>query len=317
MVQSGTTNQRFPTLSAPLQGALYMTAAALCFSIMNYLIRYAAGELEAMQIAFFRNLFALAFMLPWLARVGPAGLVTRRLRSHVWRAVLGLAAMVCWFYSIALLPLAEAVSLNFTVPMFATAGAALFLGETVRARRWTATAVGFLGVLVILRPGFTEMTLVMGLPILAAAFMAASTLLVKSLSETESPSAVVFYMNLFLTPLSLVPALFVWRWPSWEILALMALLGMLAAIAHIAMTRAYTKADASAVMPFDYTRLPFVAAIGFIAFGEVPDLFTWIGAGIIAASAIYIARREGRIARAAEQERRQTRGAAGEAPRAR
>ncbi len=315
MFQLGTVNQRIPALSAPLQGALYMTAAAFCFSIMNYLIRFVAEELDPMQIAFFRNLFALAFMLPWLARVGFKGLATRRLRVHVWRAVLGLAAMVCWFYSIALLPLADAVSLNFTVPMFATAGAALFLGETVRARRWTATAVGFLGVLVILRPGFTEMTVLMGLPVLAAAFMAVSSLLVKSLSETESASAVVFYMNLILTPLSLVFAVFVWRWPSGEALGLMALLGMLAAIAHIALTRAYAKADASAVMPFDYTRLPFVAAIGFIAFGEVPDSWTWIGAGIIAASAIYIAQREGRIARDAE--RRQTRGAAGQAPRAR
>ena len=194
------TGRRLPVLNAPTQGALYMTAAAFFFSVMNYLIRLVAVELEPMQIAFFRNLFALAFMLPWLGRVGFAGLATRRLKTHVGRAVLGLAAMVCWFYAVTLLPLAEAVSLNFTVPIFATAGAAIFLGETVRARRWTATAVGFLGVLVILRPGFTEMTAVMALPIAAAVFMAASTLFVKSLSETESASVVVFYMNLILTP---------------------------------------------------------------------------------------------------------------------
>jgi drug/metabolite transporter (DMT)-like permease len=304
-------------LNAPVQGALYMTAAAFCFSVMNYLVRIGAEEMEPVQVAFFRNLFALVFMLPWLARVGLGGLRTRRLGAHVWRAVLGLLAMFCWFYAVTFMPLAEAVSLNFTVPMFATAGAAIFLGETVRARRWSATAVGFLGVLVILRPGFTEMTALMALPILAAGFMAASTLVVKSLSDTESPSAIVFYMNLFLTPLSLVPALFVWRWPSWEVLGLMAVLGMLAALAHIALTRAYTKADASAVMPFDYSRLPFVAAIGFFAFGEVPDHWTWIGAGIIAGSAIYIAQREARIARHGEAETRRTRGAVAVTPRAR
>lgn len=294
-----------------------MTAAAFCFSVMNYLVRIGAEEMEPVQVAFFRNLFALLFMLPWLARVGLSGLATRRLSTHVWRAVLGLMAMLCWFYAVTLLPLAEAVSLNFTVPLFATAGAALFLGETVRARRWSATAAGFLGVMVILRPGFGEMTAVMALPIVAAAFMAASTLVVKSLSDTESPSAIVFYMNLFLTPMSLVAALFVWRWPSWEVLGLMAVLGMLAAVAHIALTRAYTKADASAVMPFDYSRLPFIAAIGFFAFGEVPDHWTWIGAAIIAGSAIYIAHREARIARRGEAEQRRTRGAAAVTPRAR
>jgi len=294
-----------------------MTVAAFFFSIMNYLVRLAAQEIEPIEIAFFRNLFALLFMLPWLFSVGRSGLATKRLSGHAWRAVMGMAAMACWFYSVTLMPLAEAVALNFTVPLFATTGAALILGEVVRARRWTATAIGFLGVLVILRPGFTEITWVTGLPILAAAFMAGSTLLVKSLSETESPNAIVFYMNFLLTPLSLVPALFVWQWPTMTTLLYMALLGFLAAVAHIALTRAYSIADASAVLPLDYTRLPFIAAIAFIAFGEVPDLWTWVGAGIIAGSALYIAHREMRIARAESAELRETRRAASQTPRGR
>ena len=302
----------FKTLSAPLQGALYMTAAAFCFSIMNIAIRIVSGELDPLEIAFFRNFFALAFMLPWLARAGLAGLATRRPGTHLWRAAMGMLAMVCWFYSIALLPLAEAVALNFTVPLFATAGAALFLGEIVRARRWAATLVGFLGIIVILRPGFAALSPAMALPVLAAVFMAMATLVVKSLSRTDSPAAIVFYMNLILTPLSLVPALFVWRWPSWSALALLVLIGLLAALSHMALTRAYTKADASAVMPFDYARLPFVAGLAFLLFGQVPDLWTWIGAAIIAGSAIYIARREAVVARL-----RHASGAAAAAPRGR
>jgi drug/metabolite transporter (DMT)-like permease len=301
-------------LSAPLKGALYMTTAAFVFSIMNYLVRLAGQELNPIEVAFFRNLFALLFMLPWLLRVGRAGLATRRLGVHVWRALVGLGAMFCWFYSVTVMPLAEAVSLNFTVPLFATAGAALVLGEVVRARRWTATVVGFLGVLVILRPGFTEVSWVMCLPILAAAFMAAATLFVKSLSETESPNTIVLYMNLLLTPLSLLPALFVWQWPSAETFVYMALLGMLAATAHIALTRAYSLADASAILPLDYTRLPFVAVIAFFAFGEVPDHWTWVGAGIIASSALYIAHREMRIARSRVGGQRVTRRAASQTP---
>ncbi len=312
MMARDLTSARLKPLSAPLQGALYMTAAAFCFSIMNIAIRIVSAELDPLEIAFFRNLFALLFMLPWLAHAGLAGLATRRLGTHLWRAAMGMLAMVCWFYSIALLPLAEAVALNFTVPLFATAGAALFLGEIVRARRWSATLIGFLGVLVILRPGFAELSPAMALPVLAAVFMALATLIVKSLSRSDSPAAIVLYMNLILTPLSLVPALFVWRWPSWSALALLVLIGLLAALAHIALTRAYTKADASAVMPFDYARLPFVAALAFLVFGQVPDLWTWVGAAIIAGSAIYIARREALVARL-----RPASGAAAAAPKGR
>jgi drug/metabolite transporter (DMT)-like permease len=268
---------------------------------MNALIRAGSLELEPIQIVFFRNFFALVFMLPWLARAGPAGLRTQRLGFHTLRAVIGLTAMTCWFYSVSLLPLAQAVSLNYTVPLFATVGAALILGETVRARRWTATIVGFLGVLVIVRPGFQEVSWAMALPILAAMFMATAALLIKSLSNTEDPNAMVFYMNLILTPLSLVPALFVWVWPSWEVLGLMALVGALATGAHLMLTRAYAKADASAVIPFHYMQLPFVALIAFVAFGEVPALWTLLGAAVIAGAAIYIAHREAKVARQARR----------------
>jgi drug/metabolite transporter (DMT)-like permease len=282
-----------------------MTVASFLFALMNGAIRLlgdgwgsADGTgMHPFQIAFLRNVFALTFMLPWLMRHGRVGLRTQRLNMHLWRAAVGLVAMLTWFSAIAYLPLAEAVALNFTVPLFATAGAALFLGEAVRARRWTATAVGFLGVVVILRPGFTEFTPLMTLPVIAAGFMAVSILLVKSLSRTEAPAAIVTYMNLLLTPLSLLPALFVWRWPTLTELALGLFIGLCAALAHNAFTRAFVQADASAVMPFDYSRLPFVAVVGYLLFAEVPDGWTWVGAAIIAGAAIYIAQRESRVAR--------------------
>ncbi|WP_299397771.1 DMT family transporter [Pelagibius sp.] len=275
-----------------------MITAALLFAVMNATIKLAAAEgLHPFQIAFFRNSFALAFMLPWLARMGREGLRTERLKVHFWRAGIGLIAMLCWFTAVVRMPMAEAVALNFTVPLFATAGAAIFLGEVVRARRWTATIIGFLGVLIILRPGFAEITPVMALPVIAACFMAVTVLIVKSLSRTEDPMVVVLYMNLLLTPLSLIPALFVWQMPSLWALMLMALVGGCAVLAHIAFTRSFALADASAVLPFDYARLPFVAAIGFLLFAEVPDVWTWIGAAVIAASAVYIAHRETKVAR--------------------
>jgi drug/metabolite transporter (DMT)-like permease len=288
---------RTAAMSAPVQGALLMTLAALGFSIMNILIRFAAEELHPFQIAFFRNLFALIFILPWLVRHGLTGLKTKRIGLHLWRSLVGLAAMLCWFTSITILPLAEAVALNFTVPLFATAGAFFILGEVVGIRRWSATLAGFAGVLVILQPGFIELTPAMAMPVIAAVFMAGSVLLVKTLSHTEDTIAMVLYMNLILTPLSLLPALFVWQWPSWPVVGYLLLIGFVASLAHLALTKSYSMADASAVIPFDYTRLPFVALIAYFAFDELPGLSTWIGAGIIAASAIYIARREAKVTR--------------------
>ncbi|MHA1151724.1 MAG: DMT family transporter [Alphaproteobacteria bacterium] len=299
---------RLRAIPAPIQGALIMTAAAFCFSVMNVFVRLATEQMAALEVAFFRNFFALAFMLPWLARTGLGSLRTERIKLHLLRAFFALATMITWFSALAILPLGDAVALNFTVPLFATAGAALVLGEVVRARRWTATVVGFLGTLIILRPGFAEVTPAMALPILAAVSMACASLTVKSLSRSESAATIVIYMTLILTPLSLIPALFVWQWPDLETLGYLIGLGGSGALAHLLLTISFAKADASAVIPFDYARLPFVAVIAFFLFGEVPDFWTWLGAAVIAASAIYIAHREARVAR---------QGAASESPRAR
>ena len=285
-------------IPAALQGPLFMVAAALGFSTMNLLIREASGTLDPLQIAFFRNLFAVVALAPWVLRAGiRRSLLTLHPRLHLLRAFVGFAAMLCWFYSIALLPLAEATALNFTVPLFATVGAALVLGEVVRARRWTATIVGFLGVLIILQPGFNDIEAVMLLPVVAALFMACATLTVKRLSATDSPMTIVLTFNLLLTVVSLPPALFVWRWPGAELWLALLALGALGSISQIWIAEAYRRADASAVMPFDYARLPFVALLAYLAFGEVPGLWTWIGGAVIAASAIYIAHREAQVAR--------------------
>ncbi len=289
---------RLRAIPVPVQGALYMTGAAFGFAVMNAIIRELSQALHPFEIAFFRNLFSLLFMLPLLFRGGGLALRTERLGAHLLRALIGLGGMLAWFSALASLPLTEAVALNFTVPLFATIGAALFLGEVVGIRRWSATAVGFLGVLIILRPGFTEITPVMSLPILASLFMASAMLMVKSLSRTETAGTVVLYMVLIATPLSLIPALFVWRWPDTTGLLLLLLLGGIATLAHLAFSRACARADASAVIPFDYLRLPFVGVIGYLVFGELSDLWTWVGAGVIAGAAIYIARREARLARA-------------------
>jgi drug/metabolite transporter (DMT)-like permease len=171
------------------------------------------------------------------------------------------------------------------------------LHEVVRARRWTATIVGFIGVLIIVRPDVAGTVpgafgLGAGLAILSALTSAVLTIIVKNLARTEPSDAIVTYMVLLLTPMSLVPAAFVWQWPTADQWPWLVAMGMLGSFGHMCYMRAFAIADASAVMPYDYTRLLFAAAIGYLAFAEVPDLWTWVGAGVIALSAIYIAHRE-------------------------
>ncbi len=273
-----------------------MTAASLCFAGMIGIIRHlnAVEALHAFEIAFFRNLFGLAFMLPWLAKTGLGALKTKRIGLYTVRGLLGILAMLCWFWAITVMPMAEAVALSFTTPIFATVLAAMVLHETVRARRWTATVVGFLGVVIILRPGFEDVTLAATAVLVSALAMAASVIAIKSLSKTEPTDAIVTYMVIYLTPMSLVAAIFVWTTPELHVWPWLIGLGGLATLGHQFLTRAFKVADASAVMPFDFLRLPFVAALAWVFFDETADLWTWAGAAVIFGASAYITYREAR-----------------------
>lgn len=282
-------------LPATLRGGLWMVGFTMTFAVLMAMVRHVSAEIHPIEISFFRNFFALVVMLPWFARTGLGGLRTRRFGLHGFRALSGVIAMGALFMAVSLMPLAEVTALTFTSPLFATAGAALVLGETVRLRRWTATAVGFAGTLIILRPGAETLTPAAMIALLAAVFIATSMLSIKSLSATEPPSVILLYMGILMTPMSLVPALFVWTWPSAEAWAWLAVIGGVATVGQLAVARAFAAADASAVMPFDFFRLVFTAALGFALFGEGLDVWTWVGAGLILASSVYIARREARL----------------------
>jgi len=284
----------FAALPRPVRAGLWMTAAAMMLAGMIAIIRHVFESygIHPFEIAFFRNLFGLAFMLPWLMRVGMGGLRTQRLGLYTLRAAFGLVAMMTWFWAVSQMPIAQAVALSFTAPLFGTVLAALVLRETVRLRRWTATAVGFMGALVILRPGIEGVTLPAAVVLASALTIAMAMTTVKALSRTEPASAIVIYMVIFLTPLSLMFALPVWTTPTWEALGWMVAMGGLATLGHQCLTRAFQTDDATVVLPFDYTRLIWAEMLGIWVFGEVSDLWTWVGGGIIAAAAIYIAHRE-------------------------
>jgi drug/metabolite transporter (DMT)-like permease len=274
-----------------------MLIGGFCAVMMNVLIRFAAYWLHPFEVTFFRCLFSLFVMLPFIIRSGPSILATPKVGFYTLRAVVGLISMLSWFYGITIVPLATATAVNFTAPLFATMAAALILHEDVRLRRWIAVVIGFVGVLVIMRPGRESLDAMLLLILLSAASSAMNNITVKYLVRTERPNTIVALFSVYLTPLSLIPALFVWEWPDLTSLGALAGLGIIGTLAHLSVARAYLAADASACAPYEFVRLPYAALIGYLLFGEVSDGWTWVGAAIIAGAAIYVAHREARLAR--------------------
>ncbi|PHS79540.1 MAG: hypothetical protein COB59_01070 [Rhodospirillaceae bacterium] len=275
-----------------VSGAAWMVLAACLLATLSLLVRQVSGELHPFEIAFFRNIAQLLLMVPWLFVVGFAVMRTNRLWAHIRRSTFGILAMLSWFWVITKMPLAEATSISFSAPLFTTLGAALFLGEQVGPRRWFATFMGFIGVLVIIRPGYRDVGEVQLIAILCAVLIAGAMLSNKSLAKSENPNAMVVWMGLFMTLFSLPSALPVWQWPSAETSAWLVVLGLVATAAHLALNRAFVHGDASFIAPFGFVQIPFIAFMGYVFFAETPDLWTWVGAGIIVGSGIYTAHRE-------------------------
>ena len=285
------------TATPMVRAALFMVASAVLFGLMAVTIRLASKQLHAFEIAFFRSAFGFLFAAPLLLRHGFAILRTDKLRFYVLRCVIGIVSMLAGFWAIVHLPLAQAISLSYSTPLFVTIGAVLFLGEVVRVRRWTAVLVGFLGVLVIVRPFGTDFTTGSLVALLAAAMSGTVTISIKVLSRTESPDAIVLITTLLWVVLALPAAIPVWQWPNAESWLWVFLAGGFGTVAHMCWTRALSLGEVSALTPLSFLQLPVVVFAAWLLFDENLDLWTGIGAGIIVASNVYIAHRETRLAR--------------------
>ena len=279
------------------EGVLLMIFTCACFAGMSAAIRHVSADISVFQIAFIRNAIGTLILVPFMLRIGFGSFDLRRFRLFAVRSGIGVLAMWAWYSALQITPLAEAITLNFTVSLWMIPVAILMLGERVGPRRWIATVVGFAGVLIVLQPGAETFTVGGVLAIFAALLFATSMALVRLLARSESPLAIVFYMNLIMTPISLGPALWWWQTPTMEQLGWLLGIGCVLTIAHFSMARALSIMEATAVVPLDFTRLPFAVAIGWFAFGEFPGVWTWVGAVFIVASAVYIARREALLAR--------------------
>lgn len=275
-----------------LQGMMWMMVATVIFSFMHILIRHVSADIPPLEIAFFRNVFGIFILIPIFYKLGFSLLKTNRVGLLTARAGANAIAMMCYFTALAISPLADVTALGFSAPIFATVLAVIFFKEKVRFRRWAAIGVGFLGTLVILRPGIVDTDFGMMLVLISAVTWAITLHLIKMLAKTESSLTITAYMVLMMTPLTLIPALYVWVWPTWEQIMWLGVIGVFGTLAQLAMTEAMKLGDISVVMPIDFFRLIWVAALAWFMFSEIPDFYTWIGGAMIFGGATYIALRE-------------------------
>ncbi len=283
--------------SPPVYAAGLLIIACVGFAAMNAIIRYLATDLavDPLMIVFCRNLFAFLVLLPWLMQQGIGVMKTSRFPLISLRVLFGFISMALWFSALTIVPLSNAVALSFTAPLFAAVAAVFILREKIRARRIIALLIGFGGMLVIMRPGSQPIGWGEFIVVVSAATMALSIVTMKLLTRTERTPCLVVWQNMLLTLVSLLPAIFVWTWPTAEGWFWLVTVGAIAAVSHLLFTRAFSLAETTYLMPFDYIRLPFVAIIGWFAFSEPTDVWTWTGGGIIAASTIYVAHREAKM----------------------
>ncbi|HVO01561.1 MAG TPA: DMT family transporter [Candidatus Cybelea sp.] len=286
-------------LAPNTRGALLMVLSGLTYSFVAAMVKQLSQgyAMDGFEITFFRALIGFIGLFPFLAVAGSAGFRTRHLGKHVWRGILGSVSVFCAYIGIGKLALANYTALSFTKPLFAVILAALVIGEQVRWRRWAATVIGFLGVLVMIRPGSASFTVWSFLALGDAFAIALLITIVKRLPESETELVMMFYYGIVAIIVSAPFAILVWRWPSGIEWLLLTGVGLIGAVSQYLWILAFRAGEASAVAPFDYLRLLFAGMIGLILFGELPGAWTIGGAAVIVASTVYIARRESRLKR--------------------
>ncbi|MEO8558305.1 MAG: DMT family transporter [Rhodospirillales bacterium] len=283
--------------ATPVAMAMWSFATLMEASMMGVL-RYIGTALDRLQIVFMRCLFGMIFLTPLIMR-SAGGLRIKHVKLHGARTILQFISMLLWFASLTLIPLAEVAALSFLAPLVATVGAVLILRESIGWRRGLAMIAGFTGVLILLRPGFTAINLGSLMVIGSAVLWGFALLIIKRLTQRETPMRMTAIVTIMLTPLTLVPALFVWQWPTTEQWLLMAVVGVSGSCSHMLMSTALKFADATAVLPMDFSRILWTSLIEFFFFAQEPTIFTFIGGIVIFAAATYVTLREAQLARQA------------------
>jgi drug/metabolite transporter (DMT)-like permease len=289
----------FDRLPRATGAALIMIFVAMLISLMHAAIRITTSELHPFEVAFFRNFFGFLVLFPALMRTGRSALQTSRWPAHLLRTMFQFISMTAFFFGISMLPLAKASALMFTAPLFATIFAVFILGEKIRARRVSALALGFIGMLIIVRPAGGTIDLGSILIIIAAAGLACMLISIKSLSDTESSLSITAIGSMMMTVISIGPAIMIWQWPTIEQSIWLFMVGAIGSLAHYLVAQAMSRAEASELMSYDFTKLVWASFLGFLFFSEIPSWWTLAGGLLIFSSTAYIAYRETRIGKVA------------------
>ena len=260
-------------------------------------VRYLGTNMNPVQAAFIRYCFGIVLILPLLSRAGIMSLDRDRLGFHALRGLVHGGGVILWFLAMSRIPISEVTALGFTTPIFVTLGAAVFLSERLKPYRVAAVLIGFIGALLILRPGLRVIDIGALAQLGAAPLFACSYLMAKSATRREASSMIVVLLSVFCTLTLALPALLVWRTPTLEELLLLGLTALLATSGHYCMTRALEVAEVSAVQPFTFLQLVWATILGLILFDETPDFWIWIGGAVIVGSATWMAQQEVRSIR--------------------
>ncbi|MDC0349268.1 DMT family transporter [Alphaproteobacteria bacterium] len=270
------------------QGVFWAVLTALVSISNDVITKFVGTRLNGLEISFFRFFFSMLTVLPFMIPHGWKAFKTQRADLHIWRAVIGVAAIALYVFSLIFLPLAEVTVFSFTQPLFFMPIAILFLREKVAMNRWIAGLFGFIGILIVIQPGTMAFKMVSLLPMGAAILFAMLDMLAKKMVAKESTTTLLFYFALGTAVAAFVPALYVWQAPTMVELFWLFCLGAGANLIQVCLFRAFAATDASSLVPFRYTELVFATAFGYLLFGELPSMTVYMGAAVIIASTLYL-----------------------------
>jgi drug/metabolite transporter (DMT)-like permease len=268
------------------RGAAYMVSCAFLFAVMGVAVRLSSQQLPNAMVVFLRSALGLVILLPWALRLGPRGLGTKHLTEHLVRGLAGLAAMYCFFYALGHLRLADAMLLNYSLPLFVPFIESLWLGEPFPRRLWGGIVIGFLGLLLILKPGLSIFQPAAVVGVASGLLAALAQVGVRRLTQSEPVTRIVLYFGICSTLVATLPAALEWRTPRAALIPVLLVLGFSATLAQLLMTRAYAHAPASQVGPFLYSSVVFAGLFDWALFQQLPDRLSLAGAVLVCAAGI-------------------------------
>lgn len=279
-------NNKFITVT------LLAISATLFGSFMVAGVKLLSDDLHPIIICFYRCLMGLIIITPFVARNNFRALQTDNMRLQIFRALINIISMICWFSAIGMMHFEKATALGFTTPLFTTVLAVLILGEVIRFHRTAALLLGFIGILIIIRPGYVPFEFGTILMLIASFSFSFVLIFVKKLSATDSSLTIIFYHLLYMTPVFFILSLFYWQTITLDQIIIFSLMGASGLLSHWCLAQAFKMSDTTFVMPLQFTKLIWASLIGLFIFAEQPDIWTWIGGIIIFISVVYITYRE-------------------------